>query len=93
MTSTKIGFRLEAIEKALNQNKTIYNADEAASYLSMAKSYLYKLTSTGRIKFSRPGGKKIFFNRQDLDAYLLQNPSRTNDELETEASTFVTSNS
>lgn len=87
---TKISSRLDTIEKLLSVNKRILNVDEAAVYLNMAKSYLYKLTSNGTIPYSKPGGKKLFFDRLLLDKYLLGNPSKTNAELETEASTFVT---
>ncbi len=46
---------------------------DAAAYLNISKSYLYHLTSKSIIPHSKPGGKKIFFNKADLDHYLQSN--------------------
>lgn len=47
--------------------------EEAAEYLNISKSYLYRLTSKSIIAHFKPGGKKIFFDRKDLDRYLQRN--------------------
>lgn len=46
---------------------------EAAEYLDLSPSYVYKLTSTRRLPHYKPSGKRIYFLKADLDAYLLQN--------------------
>jgi len=46
---------------------------EGAAYLHITKSHLYQLTSKGLIAHYKPAGKKIYFLRKDLDAYLLRN--------------------
>lgn len=48
--------------------------DEAVDYLnrsglSVAKSTIYKLTSTNEIPFRRFGGRKIVFNADELDEW------------------------
>jgi len=53
--------------------KEILSFNEAVSYLSVSKSFLYKLTSTNRISFSKPNNKLIYFQRIDLDNWMLQN--------------------
>jgi prophage regulatory protein len=87
-TLTQIDVRLGRIEKLLFESKSIYSADEAAKYLGLAKSTLYKMTCAGSIKFSKPGGKKIYFAKVDLDTYLLSVSSASPEQLEASASTY-----
>jgi excisionase family DNA binding protein len=65
---------------------------EAARYLNMAESTLYKYTSASVIPFSKPNGKKIYFDRDLLDQWLLGNSSNSREKREIDASTYVTSN-
>lgn len=51
--------------------KTVFSLDEAAIYLTISKSTLYKLTSRKEIAHYRTG-KLIYFRREDLDAWALQ---------------------
>jgi excisionase family DNA binding protein len=53
--------------------KEILSFNEAVTYLDVSKSYLYKLTSTNKISFSKPNNKLIYFLRVDLDNWMLQN--------------------
>lgn len=53
--------------------KNILSFNEAVAYLDVSKSYLYKLTSTNKISFSKPNNKLIYFQRVDLDNWMLQN--------------------
>lgn len=82
--------RLSKIETLLLAQKTVLNFDEVAAYTGLSKSYLYKLTSTGGIPCYKPQGKHIYFNKQEIDQWLLQNRKATNQELESKASTHVT---
>lgn len=41
-------------------DKTFINTSEAAEFLGVTKSYLYKLTSKGLIPFHKPMGKLYF---------------------------------
>lgn len=51
--------------------KKALTLDEAARYLNISKSSLYKLTHKKQIPFNQPGGKVIFFRRTDLDNWAL----------------------
>ncbi len=53
--------------------KTILNMNEASEYTGLSKGRLYRLTMDKKISFSKPGGKLIFFEKKDLDEYLLSN--------------------
>ena len=50
--------------------KVYLTIDEAVDYLSIAKSYLYKMTAKKRIPFYRPTGKKIYFKKSELDDWM-----------------------
>ena len=82
--------RLRNIETLLLSQKTVLNFDEVAAYTGLSKSYLYKLTSTGGIPCYKPNGKQIYFNKTEIDRWLMQNRKATNDEIESQAATFVT---
>ena len=81
--------RLKNIETLLLSQKTVLNFDEVAFYTGLSKSYLYKLTSTGGVPCYKPQGKHIYFNKQEIDQWLLRNRKATNDELDSQANTFV----
>ena len=70
--------------------KTILTIQDLADYTGWSKSFLYKKTSDGTFKFSKPLGKTIFFSKEWVDKFLLSNPNTTTQELDTKASTFVT---
>ncbi len=85
--------RLDKIERLLeSQNlvrKSILNFNETCQYLELSQSHLYKLTSTGAVPHYKPNGKKIYFKREELDNWLLRNRSTTQEEVETQAATFI----
>ena len=61
------------------------NVQEAAAFLDISTSHLYKLTSTGRIPHYQPGGKRIYFMPSDLLEYVRSGRKKTTDEIEKEA--------
>jgi excisionase family DNA binding protein len=82
--------RLRNIEILLLSQKTVLNFDEVAAYTGLSKSHLYKLTSTGGIPCYKPHGKQIYFDKTEIDGWLLQNRKATNDEIDSQAATFIT---
>lgn len=88
--------KLENIEQMLiAQNllqKQVLNFNEAAQFLELSHSHLYKLTSSNVIPFYKPTGKKLYFNRPELENWLLQNRSTTVAEIETAATNYVIKN-
>lgn len=71
-------------------DKTILTFAEACAYTGFSESYMYKLTSGRMIPHSKPHGKKIFFNKGQLDKWLMGNPIKTSDEIDKEVATHVT---
>lgn len=90
---TNILEKLERIEKLLEtqqaMQKQVLNFNDACIYLELSQSHLYKLTSTGSIPHYKPNGKKLYFNRQELDSWLLRNRSNSIDEIEQEAANYL----
>lgn len=84
--------RLRNIESLLLTQKTVLNFDEAADYTGLSKSYLYKLSCSGGIPCYKPNGKTLYFNRLELDQWLMRNRKATNSEIDAKAETFVTIN-
>ncbi len=80
------------LSQGLHQ-KSILNFKEAAQFVDLSHSYLYKLTCKGEIPFYKPQGKKIWMRREDLEKWLLRNRVKAAEEVETEASTYVAINS
>jgi excisionase family DNA binding protein len=67
----------------------VLTSEEAAIFLNIEKSYLYKLTSAGILPFSKPNGKMIYFSRQDLIKWALSNRKSGSTELEAKAVTYL----
>ena len=77
----------ERAAKLAEQNllqKTVLNFNEACTYLDVSQSHLYKLTSTRQIPHFCPQGKKLYFNRTELDVWLQRNRMSTSAEIEEE---------
>ncbi|QCX38361.1 helix-turn-helix domain-containing protein [Aureibaculum algae] len=77
--------RLDRIERLLTVSKEVLTFEETCDYTGISRSYLYKLTASGNIPHSKPNGKMIFFEKKKINAWLLQNSRKSNDEIESEA--------
>ncbi len=64
------------------QTKRILTADEASEYTGYAKTYILSLTSSGKIPFAKPNGRKVFIEREKLEAWMLGNTNKTNTQEE-----------
>lgn len=74
-------------KEALAQKKVL-TSDEAADYMGVSKSYLYKLTMRHEIPHYKPRGKMCYFNRQELEQWLQRNRVATVDEIEAKAQAY-----
>lgn len=69
-----------------NFTKNVLSLREAAQYMDVSESHLYKLTSTRQIPhFKSPTGKLIYFNREELEEWLQSCRVATNEQLEQRA--------
>lgn len=65
--------RIEELEKMVKQTKTVLGFDEACKYIGVSESLLYKLTAAKEVPHYKPRGKMLYFNREEIDKWLLQN--------------------
>lgn len=68
--------------------KEVLTSDEAAKYMGISKSYLYKLTMKQQIPHFKPLGKMCYFNRLELETWLQSNRIATNGEINQKAQSY-----
>lgn len=62
--------------------KRIMTLSELSEYLGMAESYIYKLTSQKLIPYYQPLGKLLYFDRLEIEEWILSNPVHTLRDIE-----------
>ena len=72
----------------ISTTKAVLTVDEAARYMGIAKSTLYKMMMRREIPYSKPNGKVCFFDRLELEAWLMSNRMATADELQDKAQAY-----
>ena len=60
----------ELADRVIFTTKEVLTSDEAARYMGISKSYLYKLTMTRKIPHYKPTGKVCYFDRRELEDFL-----------------------
>ncbi|MDV7187620.1 helix-turn-helix domain-containing protein [Lutibacter sp. TH_r2] len=87
--------RLASIEnKLLTSNNTTRNAIEIMSlkqlceYYDFTKSHIYKLTSNREIPFYK-NGKRLYFKKDEIDQWILENRVKTVKDIEQEANNYL----
>lgn len=71
-------------KKALSMNET-------SKLMGVSKSHLYKLVCAKKIPFykAKDGGKLTYFNKAEIETWLLHHRFKTKDEIETEAVNYI----
>ena len=65
--------RVALLENTIYTTKKVFTFQEACMYIGVSESMLYKLTSNKEIPHYKPRGKMLYFAKEELDAWLLQN--------------------
>ena len=78
-------------ENESNNERGLLTTTEAAHYLGVKPSYLYKMMMRRAIPYYKPGGKLCFFSRDDLDAWLTSIRIKSQNEIESEAARYIVS--
>lgn len=76
------------MEKEIANSKAVLTLAEAAEYMGLKKSYLYRLTHEKRIRHYKPNNKMIYFMVEDIIAWLTSNPVLTDEELSEQAQSY-----
>ncbi len=72
--------RVALLENTIYTTKKVFTFQEACMYIGVSESMLYKLTSNKEIPHYKPRGKMLYFAKEELDAWLLQNYEPTVDD-------------
>ena len=81
--------RMKAMENILDNGKEILTVEEAAKFMGIARSSLYKMTHEQTIPFYKPNGKMIFFEKSDLLAWVRKNRVSSEAEISEEAERII----
>jgi excisionase family DNA binding protein len=84
MNADDLEKRLKQVELILFP-KRMMNISELSEYIGMSEAYIYRLTSTKKIPFSKPLAKMIFFDRFQIDEWLNSNQVSTQKDTERKA--------
>lgn len=77
------------LKEQSENTKEILNVEEASRYLSLSKSYLYKLAERKELPFFCPAGKKYYFRREDLYQYLTRFRTSSQSEIVAQANAIM----
>ena len=78
----KLTEHLKMIEKYIYVGKEIFTVEEAAAYLGVSTSFIYRLTSGKQITVHRPSGKLLFIDREELLNWVRKFEQLSDEELE-----------
>ena len=73
--------RIKVLEHLLFDAKDVLTLEEAALFLGISKSSLYKMTHKHELPFYRPNGKLIYFEKSELVKWMRQNRSMSEEEI------------
>jgi excisionase family DNA binding protein len=78
---------------ALNiQQKEFLTVEDATVYLQLSKSCLFKMTSKREVPFYKPGGKKIYFKKSEIDEWITNSKIESIIDIETEVEFYLSRN-
>ena len=72
--------RITLLENTIFTTKRVFTFQEACMYIGVSESMLYKPTSSKEIPHYKPRGKMVYFAKEELDEWLLQNYEPTMNE-------------
>lgn len=72
--------------------KNILSVREACEYMDISESFMYKLTHGKLLPYYRPNGKKIYFQKNDLEAWMTRNRQSSSEEIKQIARNYIFKN-
>jgi len=74
---------------ALLAAKDMLTVEEAALYLGLSKSRVYKMTFDHEVPYYKPNGKTVYFEKADLTAWMHKNRVESVAEAEGRAASHI----
>lgn len=84
-------YRASNISEAGIATTPIMNIKQLSAYLDLSVSALYKMTSTKEIPHAKRG-KRLYFDKKDIDAWVLENKITTTSDIEKMATDYILKN-
>lgn len=82
--------QLDRIEQmTLLGSKNVLTLDEVVIITGLKKGYIYRLTSEQRIPHYKPGGRNLYFKKDEIEDWLLRNRVATMSEIDSKATTYI----
>lgn len=86
MESQMILEKLNKLERLITDStKEILNVEDLINYTGFTRSYIYKLVHKNVVPYSKPNGKFLFFQKSEIDEWLLQNKNQSVSQIEQKA--------
>lgn len=80
---------IEMIDKKFDEIKIMHkpfmSVEDLSVYLDLSPTYIRKMTHNREIPYYKPNGKKLYFNKEEIDEWVLSSRVMTNKELRREA--------
>ena len=89
LENLKLAKRVEVLENTLSAGKEMLTLEEAARFMGVTKSSIYKMTHEQTIPYYKPNGKMIFFEKSDLLAWVRKNRVSSEAEISEEAERII----
>jgi prophage regulatory protein len=84
--------KLNKLEILLTDStKKILNIEDLINYTGYKRTYVYKLVHNNIIPYSKPNGKALFFERSEIESWLLQNKIQSKSQIEDKAQGYISS--
>ncbi|MEY3499901.1 MAG: hypothetical protein RL308_1570 [Bacteroidota bacterium] len=77
------------LAKQMLSQKKVLNTEELVIYTGLSETTIHRLTTQRKIPHSQPLGRKLFFDREKIDEWLLSKPRRSADEIAEEAASIT----
>ena len=89
MSMEEVLKRLDRIERnSILSAKKVLTLSDVAILTGLSRSYLYKLTCRHLIPYYKPTGRGLYFERGEIENWLLQNRVASETELQAKAETI-----
>lgn len=87
---SKVAEKMEAIgANGYLLEKKVLCIDDVVLLTGLSKSHIYKLTSSKQLPCYKPNGKLMYFDKGEVEAWMMQNRIETTAEAEHRALAYV----
>lgn len=79
----------ELLKKQTIQQKEFLTVKEAVEFLGLSESRIHKMTCYKEVPHYKPGGKKIYLKRQELEQWILSGRVASTNDLDDELDSYL----